>query len=128
MKLVSWNVAGFRACLKKGFEDFFYTCDADIYCLQEVKAELNKIDFENNKVILLTAHRRENWGEPMKNIFAAVREVAEQNDDVQIIFPMHKNPLIRDLARESFKGIEHKVALIEPLEYVDFANLMNKYI
>ena len=88
--------------------------------------ELNKIDFENNKVILLTAHRRENWGEPMKNIFAAVREVAEQNDDVQIIFPMHKNPLIRDLARESFKGIEHKVALIEPLEYVDFANLMNK--
>ena len=88
--------------------------------------ELNKIDFENNKVILLTAHRRENWGEPMKNIFAAVREVAEQNDDVQIIFPMHKNPLIRDLARESFKGIEHKVALIEPLEYVEFANLMNK--
>ena len=88
--------------------------------------ELNKIDFNNNKVILLTAHRRENWGEPMKNIFAAVREVAEQNKDVQIIFPMHKNPLIRDLARESFKGIENKVALIEPLEYVDFANLMNK--
>ena len=46
MKLVSWNVAGFRACLKKGFEDFFYTCDADIYCLQEVKAEKNQIDFE----------------------------------------------------------------------------------
>lgn len=88
--------------------------------------ELNKIDFKNNKVILLTAHRRENWGEPMKNIFASVREVAEQNKDVQIIFPMHKNPLIRDLARESFKGIENKVALIEPLEYVDFANLMNK--
>ena len=87
---------------------------------------LNNIDFENKKVILLTAHRRENWGEPMKNIFAAVREVAEQNKDVQIIFPMHKNPLIRDLARESFKGIENKVALIEPLEYVDFANLMNK--
>ena len=80
----------------------------------------------NDRMILLTAHRRENWGEPMKNIFAAVREVAEQNKDVQIIFPMHKNPLIRDLARESFKGIEHKVALIESLEYVDFANLMNK--
>ena len=46
MKLVSWNVAGFRACLKKGFEDFFYTCDADIYCLQEVKAEKDQIDFE----------------------------------------------------------------------------------
>ncbi len=46
MKLVSWNVAGFRACLKKGFEDFFYTCDADVYCLQEVKAEPQQIDFE----------------------------------------------------------------------------------
>ena len=46
MKIVSWNVAGFRACLKKGFEDFFYTCDADIYCLQEVKAEKDQIDFE----------------------------------------------------------------------------------
>lgn len=46
MKLVSWNVAGFRACLKKGFEDFFYTVDADIICLQEVKAELGQFDFE----------------------------------------------------------------------------------
>ncbi len=46
MKLISWNVAGFRACLKKGFEDFFYTCDADVYCLQEVKAEKDQIDFE----------------------------------------------------------------------------------
>ena len=45
MKMVSWNVAGFRACLKKGFEDFFYTCDADVYCLQEVKAEKDQIDF-----------------------------------------------------------------------------------
>lgn len=46
MKIVSWNVAGFRACLKKGFEDFFYTADADIFCLQEVKAQLDEIDFE----------------------------------------------------------------------------------
>lgn len=46
MKLVSWNVAGFRACLKKGFEDFFYDVEADIFCLQEVKAEKNQIDFD----------------------------------------------------------------------------------
>lgn len=46
MKLVSWNVAGFRACLKKGFEEFFYMVDADIICLQEVKAEKEQIDFE----------------------------------------------------------------------------------
>lgn len=87
---------------------------------------LNNIDFENDKVILLTAHRRENWGQPMKDIFAAVRQVAEENDDVKIIFPMHKNPLIRELAQEGFKGIENKIYLIEPLEYVDFANLMAK--
>lgn len=49
MKLVSWNVAGFRACLKKGFSDFFNTCQADIYCLQEVKAEINQIDFRPKK-------------------------------------------------------------------------------
>ena len=87
---------------------------------------LNDIDFKNQKIILVTAHRRENWGEPMKNIFAAIRQVAEENEEVRIIFPMHKNPLVREIARESFKGIEEKVHLIEPLEYVDFANLMAK--
>ena len=46
MKIVSWNVAGFRACLKKGFEEFFKKLDADIYCLQEVKAEKDQIDFD----------------------------------------------------------------------------------
>ena len=87
---------------------------------------LNNIDFMNNKVVLLTAHRRENWGEPMKDIFAAIRQLAEENENVQIIFPMHRNPLIRELAKNSFKGIEEKIYLIEPLEYVDFANLMSK--
>lgn len=87
---------------------------------------LNKIDFEHEKVVLLTAHRRENWGEPMKDIFAAVRKLAEKNDNVRIIFPMHKNPMIRELAKSSFIGIEERVNLIEPLEYIDFANLMAK--
>ena len=87
---------------------------------------LNNIDFDNNKVILVTAHRRENWGEPMKNIFSAIKQIAVENENVQIIFPMHKNPLVREIARESFRGVEDKVFLIEPLEYVDFANLMSK--
>ncbi len=87
---------------------------------------INKIDFDDKKVVLLTAHRRENWGEPMKDIFAAVRELIENNDDVDVIFPMHKNPLIRELAKASFEGIEDRIHLIEPLEYVDFANLMAK--
>ncbi len=87
---------------------------------------LNDIDFENKKIILLTAHRRENWGNPMKEIFEAVKELIIKNTDVNVIFPMHKNPLIRELASEVFKGIEDKIHLIEPLEYVDFANLMAK--
>lgn len=87
---------------------------------------LNDIDFDNNKVILLTSHRRENWGEPMKEIFEATKKLVEENDSVRVIFPMHKNPLVRDLARKSFEGVEDKVSLIEPLEYVDFANLMSK--
>ena len=87
---------------------------------------LNNIDFENKKIVLLTAHRRENWGEPMKDIFAAVKDLVIKNEDVNVIFPMHKNPLIRELANESFKGVEDKIHLIEPLEYVDFANLMAK--
>lgn len=87
---------------------------------------LNNIDFENKKIVLLTAHRRENWGEPMKDIFAAVKALVIKNEDVNVIFPMHKNPLIRELANKSFKGIEDKIHLIEPLEYVDFANLMSK--
>ena len=87
---------------------------------------LNEIDFEKKKVILLTTHRRENWGEPMKEIFKAVNELVIKNDDVDVIFPMHKNPLIREIAAEEFKEIENRVHLIEPLEYVDFANLMAK--
>lgn len=87
---------------------------------------LNNIDFDENKVILLTAHRRENWGEPMKDIFQAVKDVILNNDEVKVIFPMHRNPIIRELANESFNGIEDRICLIEPLEYVDFANLMAK--
>ena len=87
---------------------------------------LNSIDFENKKVVLLTTHRRENWGEPMENIFESVVELVNTNNDVEVIFPMHKNPLIRELANKYFKGLETKIHLIEPLEYVEFANLMSK--
>lgn len=87
---------------------------------------LNKIDFENKKVVLLTTHRRENWGKPMEDIFLAMTDLLNANEEVEVIFPMHKNPAIRELAKSSFKGYEERVHLIEPLEYVDFTNLMNK--
>lgn len=87
---------------------------------------LNNINFENKKVVLLTTHRRENWGEPMENIFKAMIELIENNEDVEVIFPMHKNPSIRELAHRYFDKFEGKVHLIEPLEYVEFTNLMAK--
>lgn len=87
---------------------------------------LNNIDFKNKKVVLLTTHRRENWGQPMENIFEAIIELIENNEDVEIIFPMHKNPSIRELAHKYFDKHEMKVHLIEPLEYVEFTNLMAK--
>ncbi|MDW5299753.1 MAG: UDP-N-acetylglucosamine 2-epimerase (non-hydrolyzing) [Sedimentibacter sp.] len=86
---------------------------------------LNNIDFENKKVILLTAHRRENIGEPMENIFNAVREIAEKNKDVEVIYPMHLNPKVREIARNIFKDM-NSVHLIEPLDYLPFTNLMSK--
>ena len=87
---------------------------------------LNTLDFENKKIVLLTTHRRENWGEPMRNIFEAVTKLVDNNDDVEIVFPMHKNPTIRELAHEYFDDYKNRVHLIEPLEYLDFANMMNK--
>ncbi len=87
---------------------------------------LNNIDFENKKVVLLTTHRRENWGKPMENIFQGMIELIENNEDVEVIFPMHKNPSIRELAHKYFDKHEKKVHLIEPLEYVEFTNLMAK--
>ena len=87
---------------------------------------LNKIDYDNKKVILLTTHRRENWGQPMENIFKAMVKLVEENDDVEVIFPMHKNPAIRELAHNYFDKYVDKIHLIEPLEYVEFANLMER--
>lgn len=87
---------------------------------------LNNIDFDSKKVILLTTHRRENWGEPMENIFKAMIELINENDDVEVIFPMHKNPSIRELAHKYFDEYLDRVHLIEPLEYVEFTNLMAK--
>ena len=86
---------------------------------------LNNIDFENKKVILLTCHRRENWGEPMNNIFRACNDLVLDNPDVHLIFPMHMNPIVRNSANE-IMGNNDRISLIEPLDYQPFANLMNK--
>ena len=78
-----------------------------------------------DKLILLTAHRRENLGEPMKHIFRAVKRIVEEYPDVKVVYPIHRNPKVREIANEIFKGID-KVRLIEPLEVIDFHNFQNK--
>lgn len=86
---------------------------------------LNTLDYENKKIVLLTSHRRENIGEPMKNIFSAVRDVVRENEDVEVVFPIHLNPKVREIAKRIFEG-EGRIHLIEPLEYLPFSNLMKR--
>ena len=86
---------------------------------------LNDLDYQRRKVILVTAHRRENLGEPMRGICSAIKEIVAINKDVEVIFPVHPNPKIRELAQELLGGIE-RVHLIEPLDYEPFVNLMKR--
>ena len=80
---------------------------------------------ENERMILLTAHRRENLGDPMRNIFKAIKRIVDEFEDVKVIYPIHKNPKVREVANEIF-GDTDKVKLIEPLEVFDFHNFQNK--
>lgn len=77
------------------------------------------------RMILLTAHRRENLGEPMRHIFRAIKRIVDEFDDVKVIYPIHMNPKVREVANEVFDG-DDKVKLIEPLEVFDFHNFQNK--
>ena len=79
----------------------------------------------NDRLILLTAHRRENLGEPMRNMFRAIKRIVDENDDVKVIYPVHLNPKVREIADEIL-GDDEKVTLIEPLEVIDFHNLINR--
>ena len=79
----------------------------------------------DEKMILLTAHRRENLGDPMRHIFKAIRRIVDEFPDVKVIYPIHMNPKVREVANEVFVGCD-KVKLIEPLEVFDFHNFQNK--
>lgn len=79
----------------------------------------------DSKLILLTAHRRENLGVPMENMFRAVKRVLAEHNDVKILYPIHKNPKVREIAHKIF-GNENRIKLIEPLEVIDFHNFMKR--
>lgn len=77
----------------------------------------------DSKLILLTAHRRENLGEPMHQMFRAIRKIVDERDDVKVIYPIHMNPVVREAAQQEL-GDDDKIRIIEPLDAVDFHNFM----
>ncbi|MCM3244936.1 UDP-N-acetylglucosamine 2-epimerase (non-hydrolyzing) [Cytobacillus oceanisediminis] len=79
----------------------------------------------NDKIILLTAHRRENLGQPMRNMFKAINRLVNEHDDVQVVYPVHLNPAVREIADEIL-GDNNRVHLIEPLGVVDFHNFASR--
>ena len=79
----------------------------------------------DSRLILLTAHRRENLGEPMKAMFRAIKRLVIEKPNIKVIFPVHMNPFIRKAANEIFADVD-RIRLIEPLEVVDFQNFMAK--
>ena len=86
---------------------------------------LQNIDYRNKRIILVTTHRRENLGEPMRNVYKALKQLTVDFDDVEIVFPVHKNPKVREVVKAELGGLD-KVYLVDPLDYEPFANLMHR--
>ena len=87
--------------------------------------DFNKVFATGHKLILMTTHRRENLGEPMRHVYRALKSVLETHEDVEAIFPVHKNPKVREIVDQEL-GHLSRVHLIEPMDYEPFANLMAK--
>lgn len=80
---------------------------------------------QDSRLILITAHRRENLGEPMYHMFRAIKRVLDEHDDVKAIYPIHLNPVVRATAAEVF-GDDDRIRLIEPLDVLDFHNFLSR--
>lgn len=84
--------------------------------------ELAALDLTGRKLVLVTSHRRESWGEPMKRTASAIREIATREPDVQVVLPLHANPTVQDIFRPQLSDLDN-VLLTESLPYTDFARL-----
>lgn len=87
--------------------------------------ELNKIDFKNKKVIMITAHRRENWGQGIENICTALNRIVEENEDVELVYLVHLNPVVKDVVFDRL-GNNKRIHLLPPQDTQETHNLMNK--
>ncbi len=111
----------------KNPESIFVTGNTAIDALKTtVREDYNHPELEwakDSKLITITAHRRENLGEPMHNMFRAIRRIMDEHTDVKAIYPIHMNPLVRKAAEEELGGCD-RIRIIEPLEVLDFHNFL----
>lgn len=115
-----------------GEEGIFITGNTAVDCLKHTIQdnfkfdldELNNIDYKNKRVITMTAHRRENLGEPLENICKAVLRLVEDYEDVEVVYAVHYNPAVREVANRVLGG-HNRVHLVDPLDIVNMHNLMN---
>jgi UDP-N-acetylglucosamine 2-epimerase (non-hydrolysing) len=113
----------------KAAESIFVTGNTAIDALKTtVKAHyshpvLDKLG--DDRLVLMTAHRRENTGKPMENMFNAIRRLVEKHEDIQVVYPVHMNPVVREIANRVL-GENNRIHLIEPLDVIDFHNFASK--
>lgn len=88
-----------------------------------INPDLRKLDFAGKRVILMTAHRRENLGQPLKNICLAAKRIASEFPDVELVYPVHMNPVVRETVA-GILGCQERVHLIDPIDVCDMHNLM----
>ncbi len=120
-----------RSLLKEGKkeEDIYVTGNTAIDALSTtIKKNYIHPIFDwlgDDKLILLTAHRRENLGEPMRHMFKAIKRIVDEFEGVKVVYPVHLNPKVREVADEIL-GNDERIRLIEPLEVIDFHNFINR--
>ena len=113
----------------KNVDSIYVTGNTAIDALKTtVKEEYTHPELEwakDSKLIMLTAHRRENLGKPLENMFRAIRRIVDEFSDVKVIYPIHKNPVVRECANRIL-GNDDRIRLIEPLEVLDFHNFLSR--
>jgi len=133
-KLARWHFAPTQSArqnlLQEGISDsqIYITGNTVIDALMSVKERNTQLPFEldiNKRLILVTAHRRENFGEPFKNICRALLHLAEHNEDIQILYPVHPNPNVKNMAYEILDD-HPRIILCEPLNYLFFVEAMKR--
>lgn len=111
----------------KRAESIYVTGNTAIDALKTtVRADYTHTELDwasGSRLILLTAHRRENLGEPMRHMFRAIKRIVDEHDDLKVIYPIHMNPVVRQAATEIF-GDDERIHIIEPLDVLDFHNFL----